>query len=100
MRITLKRTNRVYVLSLNGYIHTFDTSKEAWQTIANIRYVDKKMEILYDMCMLPKGKHKREAVRQWLLSYPSEIAMDNAIHDVLVGNCKLEEMLKRKGYIQ
>lgn len=100
MRITFKRTNRQYVVTLNGHIHIFDTSKEAWQAIINIRYVDEKMKILYDMCMLPRGAQKREAVRQWLLSYPSETAIDNAIHDVIVGNCTLESKLHRKGFLQ
>ena len=100
MKITFKRFNNQYIVTINGYTHTLATSKEAWQIIMNTRYVDSKLKILYDMCVLPRGKHKKEAVKQWLLSYPSEVAIDNAIHDIITGKYILEEILQRKGYLQ
>lgn len=99
MKITLKRFGRKHIVTINGFAHIFDTLKEAFTIIANTRYVDTKLEILYDMCILPKSKRKREVVRQWLLSYPTEISIDNAVHDIIVGNHTLTDALKRKGFM-
>ena len=68
--------------------------------------VDKKVSFLYDACMLCKRKHntqpdeREEAVRQMLSQYNSGILMDNAIRGILVGDYTLNDLLKRKGYIQ
>lgn len=66
--------------------------------------IDKKVSFLYDMCMLCKHKghaDKREqAVRELLASYQSETQIDNVAHDLILGNYTLEDLLKRKGYIQ
>lgn len=66
--------------------------------------VDKKVSLLYDMCILlkrRKGVDDREgAVRKLLSAYQSERQVDNAIHDIIVGNYTLNELLKRKGYLQ
>lgn len=99
MKITLKRTDHKYIVNINGFSRVLDTLKEAFTIIANTRYVDTKLEILYDMHILPKGKRKREVVRQWLLSYPTEISIDNAVHDIIVGNHTLTDALKRKGFL-
>lgn len=65
--------------------------------------IDKKVSLLYDLCMLYKrrnGVDKREqAVRELLASYQSEMQMDNAVHDIVVGNYTLNDLLKRKGYM-
>ena len=37
MRITFKRTNQEYVVTVNGHPYTFDSSKEAWNFIINTR---------------------------------------------------------------
>lgn len=37
MRITFKRTNNEYVVTVNGCRHTFDTSKEACEFIDTLR---------------------------------------------------------------
>lgn len=37
MRITFKRTNQQYVVTVNGYPYTFDTSKDACKFIFNLR---------------------------------------------------------------
>ena len=66
--------------------------------------VDKKVSLLYDMCILTKRKNnakdRERAVRQLLSSCKSERSMDNTVHDLVVGKCTLEDILKRKGYLQ
>ena len=37
MRITFKCTNHKYIVTVNGDIHTFTTSKDAWSFIFNLR---------------------------------------------------------------
>lgn len=37
MKITFKRTNQSYVVTVNGHPYTFATSKEAWQFIISTR---------------------------------------------------------------
>ena len=66
--------------------------------------VDKKVSLLYDLCVLYRyrGSHdkREESVRNLFTSYRSEVQMDNAVHDILVGNYTLNDLLKRKGYLQ
>lgn len=66
--------------------------------------VDKKVSLLYDLCVLHRnGKNKdarEQAVRGLLASCKSEKQIDNAVHDVVMGNYTLNELLKRKGYLQ
>jgi hypothetical protein len=66
--------------------------------------VDKKVSLLYDMCILTKrqkgAKDREAAVRKLLTSYQNERQMDNAVHDIVVGKTKLEDTLKRKGILQ
>ena len=62
--------------------------------------VDKKVSLLYDFCILHRRKYKKadereDAVRKMLHSYGSTISMDNAVHDILVGRCKLEDKMKQ-----
>ena len=66
--------------------------------------VEKKVSLLYDFCILHKRKYKKPdereaAVRELLRSYNSEVLMDNAVHDILVGKSKLDDALARKGLI-
>lgn len=37
MKITFKRINQQYVVTVNGHSYTFATSKEAWDFIINTR---------------------------------------------------------------
>ena len=37
MKITFKRTNQQYVVTVNGHYYTFDTSKDAWEFIFSLR---------------------------------------------------------------
>lgn len=73
--------------------------------------VDKKINLLYDMCILrrvkvqctPKKKCRlapdpnEELVRTLFLSCKSEIAMDNMVHGVIMGDYTLDTLLKRNG---
>lgn len=65
--------------------------------------IDKKVSLLYDLCVLiGRKKHdddREEAVRKLLASYSNEQQIDNAIHPIIVGNCTLNQTLKRKGYM-
>lgn len=67
--------------------------------------VEKKISLLYDFCILHKRRYqtqdeREDAVREFLRSYNSEVLMDGAVRDILVGNCTLDEALKRKGFLQ
>ena len=66
--------------------------------------VDKKISLLYDMCILIKNRFNKddreEAVRRLLFSYESETQIDNAVRDVIMRNYTLNDILKRKGYLQ
>ena len=66
--------------------------------------IDKKISLLYDMCMLVKRKKEHDdrekAVRQLLSSYTTETQVNNVIRDVVVGNITINQLLKRKGYLQ
>lgn len=65
--------------------------------------IDKKVSLLYDLCMLYKRRKgvdsREEAVRQLFSSYQNEMQIDNAVHDIIVGNCTLDDLLKRKGFL-
>lgn len=37
MKITCKRTNQSYVVTVNGCPHTFTSSRDAWEFIFNLR---------------------------------------------------------------
>lgn len=66
--------------------------------------VDKKVSLLYDMCILFKHKKeaddREEAVRKLLSSYQTEDQINNVIRDVIFGDLTLNQLLKRKGYLQ
>ena len=66
--------------------------------------VDKKVSLLYDMCILLKRRKgtddREEAVRKLLSSYQNEDQINNAVRNVVVGDITLNQLLKRKGYIQ
>lgn len=65
--------------------------------------IDKKVSLLYEMRILLKrtkgADDREEAVRKLLASYQTERQIDNAVHDVIVGNYTLNQMLKRKGLL-
>lgn len=37
MRVTFKRENGKYIVTVNGTVHTFDTHKDAWEFICETR---------------------------------------------------------------
>lgn len=68
--------------------------------------VDKKINLLYDLCILCRRRAKgnkdarEEATRQMLLNCRSLIRLDNTVHGIIVGKYTLDQMLERKGYLQ
>lgn len=68
--------------------------------------VDKKVDLLYDLCILRRTKAKggvddrEEAVRKVLLDCTSLISIDNTVHGVIVGKYTLDQLLKSRGYLQ
>ena len=72
-------------------------------TLAN--EVDKKVSLLYDLHILLQNSRgeidtREAATRQMLLDCKSLISVDNAVHGVIVGKYTLNDILKRKGYLQ
>lgn len=65
--------------------------------------IDKKVSLLYDLCKLHKsGKTpdaREHALRQYLATCQTEMQIDNAVRNVVLGNCTLNDILKRKGYL-
>ena len=107
MKITFKRTNRKYIVTVDNYPTTFTSSKDAWGFIVDLRnkehLVDEKVNILYDFLVLKTHKGNPDAqepaVRQMLTACEGESAMQRIVRDILVGNCTLAQMLQRKGVI-
>ena len=62
--------------------------------------IDKKVSLLYDLCVLCKGKKSRdereEALREVLSHYTSERALTTALHDVVLGNKSIDTFLAQK----
>ena len=63
--------------------------------------IDKKVSLLYDLCILCKTKTNRDAreaaLREVLSHYNSERALTNALHDVVLGNKTIDTFLIQKG---
>jgi hypothetical protein len=63
--------------------------------------VDKKISLLYDLCILHKTKMSRDrretALREILAEYCTETQIDQALHDIVRGNKTLNEYLEQKG---
>lgn len=63
--------------------------------------IDKKISLLYDLCILralPKQRDTREtALREVLSQYCTETQLDNALHDIICGNKTLNTFLAQKG---
>lgn len=77
---------------------------EEFAPIVLAEEVDKKIDLLYDLCIMRRRKRnggvddREEAVRQMLMNCTSFISIDNAVHDVIVGKCTLDQLLKARGY--
>ena len=63
------------------------------ETLADI--VDKKIGLLRDFCILKGYGKKEKLVRELLSRCTNDLQMDILLHDVLVGNTTLDEMLGR-----
>ena len=103
MKITFKRTNQEYVVTINGKSQTFTTHAGAWNYIYNesvIGYADRKYRVMRELQILPRDAHKKRLVRKWLRSFSSEISIDNAVRDIIIGKCTIEGALQRKGFLQ
>lgn len=65
--------------------------------------VDKKISLLYDMCILMQTKktkdEREEAVRKLLSTYETELQIDNAVRDVIMRKYSLNDLLKAKGVL-
>lgn len=63
--------------------------------------IDKKVSLLYDMCILIKRRttkdEREEALRKLLASYETEMQIDNAVRDVITCKYTLDDLLKAKG---
>ena len=63
--------------------------------------VDKKVSLLYDLCILCKTKtspdSRETALREVLSHYNSERALTTALHDVVLGNKSIDTFLAQKG---
>ena len=64
--------------------------------------VDKKIHLLYEFCILAhdkKARDKREKeLRKILLDCNNETRMNNVVHDLLMGNYTVNDLLRRYNY--
>lgn len=64
--------------------------------------VDKKVSLLYDLCILCKTRKttdsREAALREVLSHYNSEGALTNALHDVVLGKKTIDTFLAQKCY--
>lgn len=60
--------------------------------------VDKKVNLLYDFCILRHSGTSRDgreaAVRAYLQRYRTEAQVTRVLHDVVVGNKTIDQLLK------
>ena len=56
--------------------------------------IDKKISLLHDFCILSRLDKREMLVRVFLDKYNTEAQMTRVLHDVLVGNKTLDEMLR------
>ena len=60
--------------------------------------VDKKVSLLYDFCILRHCRgtadSREDAVRAYLKQYSTESQLTRALHDVIVGNKTINQLLK------
>lgn len=65
--------------------------------------IEKKISLLYDFEILRGTKPtwrddpRESSVRRWLKQYSTERQLDIALRDLLVGNIKLNTILKQQG---
>ena len=66
--------------------------------------IDKKVSLLYDLCILNQHKNQpdelEDKVRELFASYQTERQIDNVVHDIIMENYTLNDILQRKGILQ
>lgn len=67
--------------------------------------VEEKISLLYDFCILRRGKHKakdsrEQNVREMLLTCGNEARMEIALHGIHIGDYTLNKLLEMKGFAQ
>ena len=74
---------------IDEFIHdtTVDTMEDA---------IDKKVSLLYDLCILTQKDSRETALREVLAHYTSEYTLTTALHDVVVGKKSLDTFLAQK----
>ena len=108
MMLTLKRLNGKYVVTADGKRFTFKKDYKAWDFAFNVRTyglkytceVYEKIRCMRELGLLRKGDARKIPTRKMLLEMRSGILMDCTIRGVIVGDYTLNELLKRKGYLQ
>ena len=108
MKITLKRTNGKYLVTVDGKRFPFNKHYKAWDFAFNVRdygvkytcEVYDKIRCMRELGILHKGDERKIPTRQMLLEMRSGILMDNAIRGVIMGDYTLDELLIRKGVLQ
>lgn len=65
--------------------------------------VEKKIHILYELCILVRDKKTRDkrekALRKILLDCNSQTHMNNIVHDLIIGRNTLDSLLRRYNYV-
>lgn len=109
MTVTLKRTKKSYRLTIDNRKYKFASAHSPWTLLkgVNERGLDHANEVydkircLYDLGILKKGKRNREnRTIKMLLACGSSISIDNAVRDIITGKSTLDDVLKRKGFLQ
>jgi hypothetical protein len=60
-------------------------------------YINEKIEILHDLCILRSNATKQEAkLKDILNTCKTEIQIDQILHNVICGNETIKDLIKRK----
>lgn len=85
-------------------MHHYQTDEFLYDTLPDPMEiaVDKKVSLLYDLCILCKTKatpdSREAALREVLSQYGSERALTTALHDIVNGNKTIDTFLAQKCY--
>ena len=109
MTINFKRIKKRYLVIVDDKLFKFSDIHNAHTFLNGIiqrgieydQEVYEKIRCLYQLHELSgKPDHRENAVRKMLLACESSVMMDNAIHGIFIGDYTLDDILKRKGYLQ
>ena len=63
-------------------------------------YINEKIEILHDLCILRPNAHRQEdALKNILGTCKTEIQIDQKVHNVILGHETLKDLIKREGQV-